>query len=547
MKQCKHCTTGFQITDSDREFYKRFDVPEPTFCSSCRQQRRMMFRNERTLYKRTCDLTGESFIGIYPQDSKFKIYSPNVWYTDQWDATEYGRDFDFSRPFFEQFAELQKAAPRIGQVVVNLENCPYVNQIWYCKDCYMCFDMGFCEHAMYSDVTYHSNNVIDCCSVRDSDFSYYLVDCRKCNNSIYLQDCINCHDAYFSYDCNGCSNIAFCSNLRNKTYHLFNKQVPKEEFEKVMSDIRSGSHAKWKEYVKVFHEKIIPNAIHKKDHNLNVESCSGDYLQNCKDAHHSYDCADSEELRYVTRGDEKIKTAMDLDNCSMAEVIYDCLTISGHTMKFSLNGFHPNNTNFYYCDTMMNCQNCFGCIALRNKKYCILNKQYSKEEYEVLVPKIIKHMQSTGEWGEFFPHSLAPFAYNESVAQDFYPLKKEQVLEKGWRWKDKDQKEYRPQEIELPDNLSDFSDEMIKEILACEKCGKNYKITSQELAFYKTMGLPIPRECYDCRFHFRLNMRSPRTLFDRKCDNCSVYIQSTYSADYAGKVYCEECYLKEVY
>jgi len=31
-------------------------------------------------------------------------------------------------------------------------------------------------------------------------------------------------------------------------------------------------------------------------------------------------------------------------------------------------------------------------------KYCILNKQYSKEEYEELVPKIIEHMQKTGEW-----------------------------------------------------------------------------------------------------------------------------------------------------
>ncbi len=66
--------------------------------------------------------------------------------------------------------------------------------------------------------------------------------------------------------------------------------------------------------------------------------------------------------------------------------------------------------------------NCFLCVNLENKKYCILNKQYSKEEYEVLVPQIIEHMQKTGEWGEFFPVCLSPFGYNETVAQEHFKL-----------------------------------------------------------------------------------------------------------------------------
>ena len=37
-------------------------------------------------------------------------------------------------------------------------------------------------------------------------------------------------------------------------------------------------------------------------------------------------------------------------------------------------------------------QNCFGCVNLRNGEYSILNKRYSKEEYEELIPKIIQHM-----------------------------------------------------------------------------------------------------------------------------------------------------------
>jgi hypothetical protein len=51
-----------------------------------------------------------------------------------------------------------------------------------------------------------------------------------------------------------------------------------------------------------------------------------------------------------------------------------------------------------------------------------LNKQYTKEEYEKLLPKIIAHMKKTGEWGEFFPISISPFNYEETPAMDYYPL-----------------------------------------------------------------------------------------------------------------------------
>ncbi|MBU0627024.1 hypothetical protein KKG31_00015 [Patescibacteria group bacterium] len=36
---------------------KKYLIPAPTLCPDCRQQRRISFRNERSLYKRKCDLT----------------------------------------------------------------------------------------------------------------------------------------------------------------------------------------------------------------------------------------------------------------------------------------------------------------------------------------------------------------------------------------------------------------------------------------------------------------------------------------------------------
>jgi hypothetical protein len=39
-------------------------------------------------------------------------------------------------------------------------------------------------------------------------------------------------------------------------------------------------------------------------------------------------------------------------------------------------------------------------------------------------------MQTTGERGEFFPAQMSTFGYNESIANDFYPLTKQEALAK---------------------------------------------------------------------------------------------------------------------
>jgi len=48
----------------------------------------------------------------------------------------------------------------------------------------------------------------------------------------------------------------------------------------------------------------------------------------------------------------------------------------------------------------------------------------------MIVPHLIEALQKEGEWGEFFDPSLSTFGYNETVACDYYPLKKEEALAK---------------------------------------------------------------------------------------------------------------------
>lgn len=208
----------------------------------------------------------------------------------------------------------------------------------------------------------------------------------------------------------------------------------------------------------------------------------------------------------------------------------------------------PKSTYLWYCTFSRSSNNCFGCVSLLKNEYCILNKQYTREQYEELVPKIIGHMVRNDEWGKFFPINISPFAYNETLAQDYYPLTEAKVIGKNWRWKDdENEKMTKDSELKVPDNIKDVDDGIFKRILICEVSGRPYKIIPQELNFYRKMNLPIPRRSSDQRHKERMELRNPRELWNRKCVQCDKGILTSYSPGRPEKVYCEECYLKEVY
>ena len=109
---CQNCKNDFNIEADDFLFYEKIKVPPPTFCPDCRLIRRMAWRNERSLYKRNCDLCGKSKILQFSADSKYKVYCRECWWSDEWDGVDVGREYDFSRSFFEQYRELLEEVPK---------------------------------------------------------------------------------------------------------------------------------------------------------------------------------------------------------------------------------------------------------------------------------------------------------------------------------------------------------------------------------------------------------------------------------------------------
>lgn len=549
---CKQCGTAFEVTADDLAFYekispvtagKKFSIPPPTLCPWCRMQRRMAHRNVRHLYRTASAKSGEPMISMYAPDGGFTVYSQKEWWSDDWDPLQYGQAVDPSQPLFPQFEALRLRVPRFNVYNRDSENSEYVNYAPHNKNCYLLFGCWFDEDCFYGDTMMECKSCMDGLHLERSQLCYEQVDSSNNYNSIECQACSETVDSAFCFDCRGVQHCIGCWNLRNKQYHIFNQPASREEVEALRA--RFSSSAFLQTFLQDFRMRKQKNAIHKAITGSNNENSLGDFLFDCKNVYFAFIGYRNQDVRYASRAVEQ-KDSGDLEGVGKGELVYESMS---NDFAYSSIGCSTceNLKSSFYCDLCFNAKDCFGCIALRNKQYCILNRQYTQGEYESLVPRVIAAMQSNGEWGEFFPVTLSPFCYNETVAQEHFPLTEEAAHQRGWKWRPRDPKQYLPQTYVLPDSIQDTTDAVVQETLACTTCGKNFKIIPQELAFYRQQSLPVPRICPDCRHAARMSMRNPRRLWQRTCAKCHKEMMTTYAPDRPEIVYCESCYLSEVY
>ncbi|MFA4815216.1 MAG: hypothetical protein WC924_05080 [Candidatus Gracilibacteria bacterium] len=546
---CRVSGKSFLTTDEDQDFYKKIGVPVPTLCPEERQRRRLSFRNERNLYHRKCDLTGHQIISNYSPDKVFKIYEKEAWWSDEWDPLSYGKPYDFSKPFFEQFRELQLLVPRINLLSKGGENVAYTNHATYNKNCYLLFNATHCEDVHYStNYVLNCKKCIDCYSIDRCELLYNSIFCEQCYHSTDLVNCKNSLDSAFLYDCRNCQNCFMSHGLRNKKFCIENKEYSAEEYQKLMKKYDLGSYKIYRDLKENFRTMVRDSAVHRFAIIDLSEDCNGDYVFESKDTHESFYAIKCRDSKFIYDGYENIDCYDVYESAFQCERQYECYACNYNKFSYGSHVSHESS-NLYYCDYCFNSNDLFGCISLKRKSFCILNKQYSQAEYEELLPRIIDHMKSTREWGEFLPSNYSPFAYNESAAQDFLPLSKEEVLKRGLIWKEKigEGEAYEGPSILIPDHIRDVEPGICDAILKCEITGKYFKIIPQELEFYKQLGVALPRRCFEQRHKERIYFRNPRTLWKRTCMACKAPIESSYSPDRPEKVYCEACYLKTVY
>lgn len=548
-KICQNCKKSFTIELEDFNFYEKIGVSAPIYCPNCRQQLRTIFRNFKTLYKRPSSKSGEIMVSIYSPDTTFPVYSVKEWWGDDWDPMNYAVDYDEEIPFFKQVEELFSKVPHATVMNTHTDNCEYSNQIDHSKNCYLMFGALDDEECDYSHIVWNSRFSVDNLYLFKSEFCYECIDCLNSAQLFYSQECDGCVDSIGLFDCRSCTNCIGCVGQVSKSYHIFNKPVSKEEYKAFLEQYPLHKKSSI-DYILGERDKLRAQVPQRPFFGFRNNNVSGNHIYNARNVQHSFDIKSGENSKYCYTV-RKTLDSFDLSFTGDAEECYQSMTVLGSSRAIG-SMILADSRDVLYSEHCYNSHDLIGCYGLRKKSYCILNKQYSKEEYEELKNKIIESLRVRNEWGLFLPKEMSPFAYNEAIVNEYMPLSKEEALAKGFRWKD-DIPETRGQGTikysDLPTYPNAYSDSLMKETLTCENCDRNFKLINREINFYKKFRLSLPANCFNCRHAARMSKRNPRDLWKGKCASCSKEIFTSYRPEDQSKypIYCESCYNKEVY
>lgn len=469
------------------------------------------FRNEINVFFRPCDLTGEKIISQFPAGGPFKIFRHDLWWSNDFEVA--ASDYDPTRPFFEQFRNLQLQVPRMSIAGDStLENSSFSNASNRCKNCYMVFGTGDCEDCFYTINTERSLTTMDVSIVSDCELCYEVVSSRNCYNLDFSALCIECSDAQFLYDCRRCKDCFLCVGLVGKQYCFQNRQLTADAYRLEVAKHLPLSN----EAVDRFNSELAQmreTHLHKYANITGSENCSGNdvsFSQNCINSYiveHSRDCINSTVLR-------KCKDCLDFDLWGdPGELCYNSMSCGYHVYNLRMCFSCWNNcSNLTYCDSCPGCNHCFGCVGLKQRKFCVLNKQYTEAEYFRLVERVVADMSRDGTWGKFFPPACSPYALNNSMAFEYFHVTKELAHSLGFEWMDKSSEaKYDPALVFRgpAHSRSVESSDLAGKVLICKESGRPFNVAVRELQILQQKNLPLPNR----HWRQRLDDRAERYIF----------------------------------
>ncbi len=514
---------------------------------------------------------------MYSATDPAPVYCMECWNGDGWDPQSYAMEIDWSRPFLEQWFELFQKVPRLYSYANGtLVNSDYTNYTINNKDCYLSFSVIECENVQYSEAIDKSKDCFDCLSVQELSQCSYNTDSKGNYNCHYLLRSQSCIDSFFLFDCVNSQNCCLSSNLRNQQYVFKNQKLSKEEYFEAVKNLHLDTFSGIERTKNEFFE-IRKKAITKYAFATNALSSTGDFMINVKNCTNTFDIYNCEDVKNSIRMLQS-KDSRDCVGLLAGELEYEATACSVNSSRVAFSHICLTSTDVRYSALSRGISDCLGCCGLKDSQYCILNKKYSKEEYKELIKKIEKQMNETPyisktgiiyKYGEYFPPDFCPFAYNECVGFDSFPLSKSQAVAVGFLWREKDKNDYVVTLLasELPDSIGEVDDSILSETIQCGNfdnevplCTQAFRVTLPELSFLRQKNLPLPRFCPNCRHTDRVTLRNPYKLYRRKCmcdqnghdhpsadgAKCSNEFETSYAPDRPEKVYCESCYQKEV-
>lgn len=290
--------------------------------------------------------------------------------------------------FYQELQKLIISKPKPPSIILFSEHCEYGNNLYYSKNAFYCFDSAQLTDCMYIYDSYMVHNSIDCDYTVESELCYESVDAFKCFNCDYLEYCDHMTNASFSYNCSGCTDIFGCVNLTNKSFCIFNRQLTENEYHEKVKFFKTLSPEKILTTVEKL-KKLYPKTQTIGGHNENTTY--GNYLHYNKNCYLCFDAAHDENCAYVYDTFYSKTTLDGTYSGRNVEVSYQIVS-SADIFNCDYTVWSKKCLDSAYLFGCYNVKNSLGCVDLTNKQYCILNRQFSKEEYERISAPIIAEL-----------------------------------------------------------------------------------------------------------------------------------------------------------
>jgi hypothetical protein len=511
-------------------------VPTPQYCCNCRLQRKLAWRNLRFLYRVPSVFSGKPIVSLFGPDAPLPVVSHEEWFSDSWNPFSYGRQYNSQRSFFAQLNELYRAVPwRSMTHYGSNENSEYCVSNYNFKNCYLTFWGDCCEDCINCFQVAYLKNCVDCVQLVYAELCYYCVNSHHLYDSRAVFHSSGVRNSSFVFDCTECSNCFLCVGLYRREYCFRNEQLSREDYLKHTAAFTLCTHDCFENCLKellTMTEQFPVRGVR----NVKCEDVSGNDLSEVSRMKNCYSCfGPMQDCANIVDAGIQIYNSRDLHG--VAFDIKHCLDsftlIRCQDVAFSLNV--EDSLDVFYSAHCLNGTHLFGCCGLRRVEYCVLNTQYKPEEYWQLVARIAADMQKRGEWGEFLPGNFSPFAYDETLAQDYFPLSPESAKARGYRWSN----------IHEWDSVTASQPvEADPTVHICAETHKPFRVVGLEFRNLSRIGAPQPTTTPEVRLGKLIQLGSAPFLYSATCTRCGKACPSGFVPQRRMKILCQTCALE---
>ena len=455
-------------------------------------------------YRRKVLINGTftTLTSVTPETSRSKNIVDGKWYLEnQKMFTEQAREYDFTKSFFSNFWELLDSVPAPTRFTDDKSvDCDHAASVWMSNKVYLSIlAIDDCENILYTFYTQDGvKNTLNSVMVWDhSENIYFSSGVLKSYNVFYSRYITNSANIWFSTNLIGCQECILCDTLTNASYCIRNKQYSQEEYLKEKTNILSNKSDFERFYL----------GLSKKWENFGSKNIVGKFCiesENVENGFFSYRVSSGRNIFFVWDKDGR-RNAYDTI-CSDQKWegdVYGCINLGSASNCYLSDSFIW--ASLYYCYNCLTCSFCIGCTGLTNKSYYILNKQYTKEEWEIQAEKIFASMERDGTLWEFFPGEMSRLYFNDTLASLIYDdFTKEEVEAAWYLWRDEPIRVDIPEGVKIVKNTEldqyqwfdvhgawKIHPDVMDTVISDAKWNY-YRIVQYEYDFLMKHGLPLP-------------------------------------------------------